>query len=120
MNPQGNSKNLRPPWRKGEPSPNPSGKPKRLPISDSYALLADEPIPESDRKLLETKGISLEPGATYASALARQNWIKAIEGDTRAAKEVREATEGKAGLRPADPGDNGPTEIQVVFDVERK
>ena len=40
MNPNGTRKNLRPPWRKGEPSPNPSGRPKRLPISDTYALFA--------------------------------------------------------------------------------
>ena len=120
MNPNGTPKNLRQPWQKGEPSPNPSGRPKRLPISDSYALLADEPISESDRKILQEKGISLEPGATYASSLARQNWLKAIEGDTKAAKEVREATEGKAGIRPADPEDKSPIQIRVVYDVETK
>jgi hypothetical protein len=118
MNPNGTPKNLRQPWRKGEPSPNPSGRPKRLPISHSYALLADEPIPESDRKVLTQKGLSLEAGATYAGALARQNWIKAIAGDTRAAKEVREAIEGKAGLRPAVPEGVQEVKIRVVYDKE--
>lgn len=109
-----------PAWIKGRPSPNPSGRPRRLPISDSYTLLADEPIPESDREVLKRKGISLEPEATYASALARQNWIKAIAGDSKAAREVREAIEGKVGQRSADPEDKGEVKIRVVYDVEKK
>jgi hypothetical protein len=104
--------------RKGEPSPNPTGRPKRLPISDTYALFAPEPIPESIRKAMKRRGIPVEPGATFADALVLQVWMKAMYGDPKAAKEVRESIEGKAGLRPADPGDNEPVTIHVVDDEE--
>jgi Family of unknown function (DUF5681) len=105
MNSHGTPKNLCPPWRKGEPSPNPSGRPKRLPISDTYALFASEPIPESIRKAMRRKGVHLEAGTTSAQALVKQMWLKAMVGDSKAAKEIRESIEGKAAQRPADPGD---------------
>jgi Family of unknown function (DUF5681) len=120
MNSNGTRKNLRPPWRKGEPSPNPSGRPKRLPISDTYALFAQAPIPESIRRAMKRKGIPIEPGATFADALSLQIWMKAMGGDPKAAKEIREAVEGKAAQRPADPRDKGPLEIHVVYDEEKK
>jgi hypothetical protein len=37
MNSKGTPENLRPAWRKGDPSPNPTGRPHRLPISDICA-----------------------------------------------------------------------------------
>jgi hypothetical protein len=120
MNSNGTSKNLRPPWQKGGPSPNPSGRPKRLPISDTYALFALEPIPESIRQAMKRRGIPIEPGATFADALVLQMWVKAMAGDPKAAKEIRESIEGKAAQRPADPGDNGPVTIHVVYDDEKK
>jgi hypothetical protein len=105
---------------KGEPSPNPSGRPRRLPISDTYALFAPVPIPESIRKAMKRRGIPIEPGATFADAIVLQVWMKAMDGDPKVAKEVRESIEGKAGLRPADPEDNEPVTIHVVYDKEEK
>jgi hypothetical protein len=120
MNSDGTPENLRPPWRKGEPSPNPSGRPKRLPISDTYALFASEPIPESIRRAMKRRGIPIEPGATYAGALALRMWVRAMDGDPKAAKEIRESIEGKASQRPADPGDKDPVTFHVVYDYEKR
>lgn len=63
MNPNGTRKNLRPPWRKGEPSPNPSGRPRRLPILYTYAPFAPQLVPECIRRAMKRKGIPIEPGA---------------------------------------------------------
>jgi len=120
MNSKGTRKNLRPPWQKGGPSPNPSGRPKRLPISEIYALFAPEPIPESIRKMMKRRGVPIEPGATFADTLALQMWTKAMAGDPKAAKEIRESIEGKAGQRPENPGDKDPVTIRVVYTREKK
>jgi hypothetical protein len=116
MNPNGTPKNLRPPWRRGAPSPNPSGRPSRLPISDTYQSLADEPIPDSLRKVMKRSGMLLEPGATFAQALAMRVWMRALDGDPVAAKELREAMEGKAAQRATARVGSGPTEIRVRYD----
>ena len=47
-------------------------------------------------------------------------WVKAMAGDPKAAKEIRESIEGKAGQRPADPGDNEPVNIRVVYTHEKR
>ena len=90
---------MRAAWQKGQPSPNPSGKPRRLPISDTYEHLAAEPILDSVRKLLQQDGLTLEPGATCADALALRVWTSALSGDSGAAKEIREAIEEENGAK---------------------
>jgi len=114
MNPNGTPENLRAPWQKGQPSPNPSGKPRRLPISDTYERLAAELIPDSIRKLLERDGLTLELGATFADALALRVWTSALSGDSGAAKEIREAIEGKTGQRVAPLP--ATTYLKVIYD----
>src|SRR5450432_1783318 len=116
MNPNGTPKNLRRPWVKGEPSPNPSGRPRRLPISDTYELFASEPIPETLRRKMKRKGIPIEPGATFAHALSLQMWINAMDGDPKAAKEIRESIEGKAGQRPPEPRHDCEIVMNVVYE----
>jgi hypothetical protein len=69
---------------------------------------------------MKRRGIPIEPGATFAEALVLQMWVKAMAGDQKAAKEIRESIEGKAAQRPGDPGDNGPMTIHVVYDEEKK
>ena len=119
MNSKGTPNNLRPPWGKGEPSPNPSGRSKRLPISDTYAQIATQPISESVRRVLKRKGLPLQSGATFADAVVLGVMMKALLGDSRAAKEVRESIEGKAGQRAEKPGNNEPVNIRVVYDQDR-
>lgn len=99
---------------------NPSGRPRRLPISDTYALFASEPIPESIRKAMRKRGVNLEPGATFAEAVCLQMLMKAMTGDPKAAKEIRESIEGKAAQRPADPGDKEPVTFLVEYTHEKK
>ena len=84
-----------------------------MPISDIYELLASEPIPEAVIRALKRKGIPIEPGATFAEALALQMWMNALGGDSNAAKEIRESVEGKAPQRP--PGPKGPVEVHVRY-----
>ena len=73
--------NLKPPWRAGDPSPNPSGRPKLL--GDSYkAMLAR--VNESDPH-----------GRTNAELIANAALVAALGGDVSAMREIRSATEGE-------------------------
>jgi uncharacterized protein DUF5681 len=75
-------KNLRQPWKKGE-SGNPCGRPKR-PLTDAYnAQLAA--VKKSDKQK-----------RTYAELIAAAQIKKALTGNTMAAKEIADRTEGKA------------------------
>ena len=57
--------NLRPyRWRKGQPSPNPGGRPKKAPVSAAYSELVSAPLPAEIRKKLK-----LSQGATWAHAM---------------------------------------------------
>ena len=69
------------------------GRPKKKPITDRYAEQLEEPVPEEVRLQL-----GLPPAATMGDAIARRMAIRAIEGRdaVNAAKEMREAIEGKA------------------------
>ncbi len=87
---KGNQGNLRPPWKPGE-SGNPSGRPKRRPITDCYIRMADEKMPPD-----MCKQLGMKRGSTFADALARGQFIKAIKGEAKNASEIREAIEGKA------------------------
>ena len=88
-----NRKGLLPAWKPGQ-SGNPSGRPRMQPISDRYAHIAEEKLPENIRKKLK-----LGPGATYGDAIALRTFQAALEGDIAATREVREAIEGKAAIR---------------------
>lgn len=85
---RGRIQNLRPPWKPGE-SGNPSGRPKKRPISDRYNSIAETPL--SEKRRLE---LGLWKGATYADALATRLFDAAIDGNFRAAREIRQAIEG--------------------------
>lgn len=80
-------------FKKGAPSPNPSGRPKRKPISDRYAeqieVIAPAEISEE---------LGLPPTATMGDVLARRMAIRAINSRSavEASREMREAIEGKA------------------------
>jgi hypothetical protein len=80
--------------RKPGANRNPSGPPKDLPISGSCADLAGKLLPETLRTEL-----NLEDGATFGDALAAVLFAAAIKGNIRAAREIREAIEGRANQR---------------------
>ncbi len=87
---KGNKSNLRPPWKPGE-SGNPSGRPKRRPITDCYIRMADQEMPPD-----MCTQLGMKRGSSFADALARGQFIKAIKGEAKNASEIREAIEGKA------------------------
>lgn len=80
-------------WPKGV-SGNPSGRPKKRPISDEYERIADCPLPDEIRKKLRMK-----KGTTFREALAVRTFYAAMRGQSAAAREIREAIEGKATQR---------------------
>jgi uncharacterized protein DUF5681 len=75
-------------------SGNPGGRPKKRPISDRYAEMAERELLEEDRIKH-----GLPEGATWGDALASVRFKAALEGKTDAAREIREAIEGKTGPR---------------------
>jgi hypothetical protein len=83
-------------------SGNPGGRPRRRPISERYAELAELRLPEKDRIKH-----GLPKGATYGDALAAFVFKAALEGNPYAAREIREAIEGKTGQRQEEtPGED--------------
>ena len=86
---KGRIENLKP-WPPGV-SGNPSGRPKRKPISDQYAKLADTVLPDEMRRKLKMK-----EGTTFGQAVALRIFMKAMTGNSPAARELREAVEGRA------------------------
>src|ERR1700739_2105986 len=81
------------PWPKGV-SGNPGGRPKKRPITDRYYQKAEEPLSEKDCKRLK-----VPIGATWGDLLAQRQFQAAEKGSTNAAREIREAIEGRAPQR---------------------
>jgi hypothetical protein len=75
-------------------SGNPGGRPKKRPISERYEVLAELELPRKDRIKH-----GLPEGATYGDALAIVMFRAALEGNPSAAREIREAIEGKTAQR---------------------
>jgi hypothetical protein len=97
-----NTSGLKPPWKKGDPSPNPSGRPKKRPITDHYHDRLEKPVPEKIRLAMniEAGAEELKPGATWGEANALRRAMDSVLQDGHmASKEMREATEGKAPQR---------------------
>jgi len=113
VNPKGTPRNLKP-FPRGV-SGNPGGRPKKRPISDRYAELTEVLLPERDRIKH-----GLPKGATYGDALALSVFKAALKGRTDAAREIREAIEGKAPQRiEAGPGSQEVT-LRVHYEQEKR
>lgn len=80
-------------WAPGQ-SGNPSGRPRKRPISDRYAEMVETMLPNDVRTALR-----LPEGATYGDAIAFAQARQAIKGKPEAAREIREAIEGKSTQR---------------------
>ncbi len=102
------------PWKKGE-SGNPSGRPKRRPITEAYMLLSKRKLP---KKIREALGLS--SAATWADGVAYGQMLNAAKGKHGNAQEIREAIEGKATQRIELSGaaDAAPIRIESV-DIRR-
>jgi hypothetical protein len=75
-------------------SGNPGGRPKKRAISDRYLELAEQELPEKYRIKY-----GLPEGATFGDALAVVMFEAALAGKAEAAREIREAIEGKTAQR---------------------
>lgn len=82
--------NLKPPWRAGDPSPNPSGKPKLL--GEAYKkYLALPPNPKFVALLSDWGDVP----KTNAELIAARAILDAASGNDGARREIRAATEGE-------------------------
>ena len=113
-------------WKKGQ-SGNISGRPKRLPISDGYRDRAEEVLPERLRKWVVKQapqlGEVLPKGSTWGDLIVITQFLQAAKGKTEAAREIREAIEGKSLQRVRDEGpDGGPNEVTAenIEDVKKR
>jgi hypothetical protein len=101
-------------WPKGV-SGNAGGRPKKRPVSERYAIVAELPLPENIRRKM-----GLPVGATYADAGAIGTFLAMMEGKHGAAREIREAIEGKASQRIEVVGsDSGPIKVSLAETIER-
>ena len=92
-------------------SGNPLGRPKKRPLSEAYQWFLEQPVSKNDReKMLKDHGIKLPDKATNAYVVA-VGLGKLAPKEHQSAKEMREATEGKATVRVELSGpDGGPIE----------
>lgn len=95
---KGNTEALKP-YRFQPGNPGGPGRLPKRPISEAYEDWLRTPISSAQLAKLKVDGVTLRAGATNADMIAFSQGRKAIRGDTSAAKEMREATEGKATQR---------------------
>lgn len=91
-------------------SGNPGGRPNRRAISDRYAAMAELPLPEEERIKY-----GLPVGTTWGDALVIVMFKAALERNPYAAREIREAIEGKTGQRQEIINPQG-IELRVTYE----
>jgi hypothetical protein len=89
-NPRSLANLLKGQWEPGR-SGNPSGRPKKKPITDRYHRIVETELPDDICHALD-----LPWDATFGDAIALAQERQAIKGETAAAKEIREAIEGRS------------------------
>jgi hypothetical protein len=104
-------KNIQPhQFKAGEPSANPGGRPRKRIMSQAYENFLAQLCEPAVRLALK-----LPANATYADAVATGLGRRAMRGDAAAAKELREAIEGKATQRIEIAGEN---QLELVVRFE--
>jgi hypothetical protein len=106
-------------FKKGQPSANPTGRPKKRPVSEEAAkLMGEEAPPEIVRKYVR---IGARQGDTWARIMVLARAVEALRhGGTFAHKELRESIEGKASQRiELQSREDNQIKIVVVFDEPR-
>lgn len=100
-------------------SGNPSGRPKKSPISDRYATIAELPCPEyllAALKLTEAEKPAIK---TYGDALVLSQFRAGIKGKTDAAREITDRLEGRARQAMEVSGPEGsPLDIHFMTDAQ--
>ena len=76
-------------FKKGQPSANPGGRPRKL-VTEAYEKVVKKVLPEDLRLAL-----NLPKGATHGDAIALGQARAAIKGKTDAAREIADRLEGK-------------------------
>ena len=112
-------------WQKGQGSPNPGGRPKLLPLTGRYRDRLEEKLPEKFRRWVVQRipplAEILVEGSTYADLVVIAQILQAAKGRTEAAKEIREAVEGKALVRLRhEVPDGGPIQEGVGVEEIKK
>lgn len=82
-------------WKPGQ-SGNPTGRPRKLPITDRYATIAELPVPDYLLAALKLSEAEKQEIKTYGDALALNQFRSAIKGKTEAAREIADRLEGRA------------------------
>jgi hypothetical protein len=96
-------------WQPGQTG-NPGGRPKKKPITDRYLRIVETELPDEIRLV-----IGLPRGATFGDAIALAQAWQAIKGETNAAREMREAIEGRS-VTPAEFEGNHAA-MTIIFDM---
>jgi hypothetical protein len=96
-------------WQPGQTG-NPGGRPKKKPITDRYLRIVETELPGEIRLV-----IGLPRGATFGDAIALAQAWQAIKGETTAAKEMRDAIEGRTITPPDSEGKNAA--MQAIIPV---
>jgi Family of unknown function (DUF5681) len=115
---KGKIENLRPPWKPGE-SGNVSGRPRRLPISERYAAIAELPVPDYLPGALKLSPAEKKVVKTYGDALALNQFRAAIKGKTDAAREIADRLEGRSRQAVEVSGpEGGAIDVQFMSDEQ--
>ena len=96
-------------WKPGQ-SGNPSGRPKRKPLTDAYAAILTKRIPAAVARKLQLLG-----RPTYAQVIAMSLAQEAIKGKVQAASELADRVEG----RVSQPGDSPENPLHLQFEDVR-
>jgi hypothetical protein len=95
-------------------SGNPSGRPKKRPVSDTYEWAINEPVPAQLRATLLEAGFKLPENATMRQAIALGQARRAVT-DAASAQEVRRAIEGREVARFEHTGADGePLDMNAI------
>jgi hypothetical protein len=83
------------PWKPGQ-SGNPSGRPKKLPITDAVQALTNLPLSTLPTKILnKLKRAGFKPTDTFGVAIGHAQFLEALKGNTKAFLAIADRIEGK-------------------------
>lgn len=101
-------------------SGNPGGRPRKRVLSGAYEDWLRMKVDAATLLKLREKGHRIPENATNADLVALRTGQEALAGNVLAAKEMREACEGKPGMRfELSPGSEG-FQVNVVFEEPRE